>query len=105
MLAIHGSVIVGLVLNDIVAKLGLQLPLFVTCLFAGIILTNLVPKNFPRISGRHWPTRIPGMALIADVSLGIFLAMSLMSMQLWPEVIIREPCQRRRSFMWRRDGD
>jgi ESS family glutamate:Na+ symporter len=31
----------------------------------------------------NWPTRTPAVALIADISLGTFLAMSLMSMQLW----------------------
>ena len=82
-LAIHVSIILGLLLNEVVADLGLQLPMFVTCLFAGIILTNLIPKNFPRITGREWPTRTPAIALIADISLGTFLAMSLMSMQLW----------------------
>jgi ESS family glutamate:Na+ symporter len=30
-----------------------------------------------------WPSRSTAMSLIADVSLGVFLAMSLMSMQLW----------------------
>ncbi len=56
--------------------------MFVTCLFAGILITNLIPKNFPHISGTPWPTRTPSMALIAERSLGAFLAMSLMSMQL-----------------------
>ncbi|NEV62881.1 sodium/glutamate symporter [Thiorhodococcus minor] len=90
-LAIHVSAILGLVLNDILADLGLQLPLFVTCLFAGIILTNLVPRSFPRLSGRRWPTRTPAMALIADIALGTFLAMSLMSMQLWTLVDLAGP--------------
>jgi ESS family glutamate:Na+ symporter len=91
LLAIHISIIVGLVLNHFVADLGLQLPLFVTCLFAGIILTNLVPKGFPRLSGRSWPTRTPAMALIADIALGTFLAMSLMSMQLWTLIDLAGP--------------
>ena len=90
-LAIHVSAIVGLLLNDQLENLGLKLPLFVTCLFAGILITNLIPKNFPRISGRQWPTRTPAMALIADVSLGTFLAMSLMSMQLWTLVDLAGP--------------
>ncbi len=90
-LAIHICAIVGLVLNEIVADLGLKLPLFVTCLFAGIILTNLVPKNFPRISGRGWPSRTPAIALIADIALGTFLAMSLMSMQLWTLIDLAGP--------------
>jgi ESS family glutamate:Na+ symporter len=82
-LAIHVSAILGVFLNETIESFGLQLPLFVTCLFAGILLTNLVPKNFPRITGTRWPSRAPAMALIADISLGSFLAMSLMSMQLW----------------------
>ncbi|EIC23860.1 sodium/glutamate symporter [Thiorhodovibrio frisius] len=90
-LAIHISIIVGLLLNRLVETWGLQLPTFVTCLFAGILLTNLVPKNFPRISGRRWPTRTPAIALIADISLGTFLAMSLMSMQLWTLVELAGP--------------
>ncbi len=90
-LAIHISAILGLLLNAWVEELGLKLPLFVTCLFAGIILTNLIPKNFPRISGTAWPTRTPAMALIADIALGTFLAMSLMSMQLWTLVDLAGP--------------
>jgi ESS family glutamate:Na+ symporter len=30
-----------------------------------------------------WPSRTTALALIAEVSLGVFLAMSLMSVQLW----------------------
>jgi len=90
-LAIHVSVIVGLLINEGLENLGLKLPLFVTCLFAGILITNLLPKSFPRISGREWPSRKPAIALIADVSLGTFLAMSLMSMQLWTLVDLAGP--------------
>ena len=90
-LAIHVCVIVGFLLNEELENLGLKLPLFVTCLFAGIMITNLVPKSFPRISGTEWPTRKPAMALIAEVSLGTFLAMSLMSMQLWTLVDLAGP--------------
>lgn len=90
-LAIHVSVILGFILNAVVAEAGLQLPLFVTCLFAGIWLTNTMPKNFPRLTGTRWPSRTPSMALIADITLGTFLAMSLMSMQLWTLVDLAGP--------------
>jgi ESS family glutamate:Na+ symporter len=90
-LAIHICVIIGFIINEQVENLGLQLPLFVTCLFAGIIVTNLLPKNFPRFSGTEWPSRKPSIALIADISLGTFLAMSLMSMQLWTLVDLAAP--------------
>jgi len=90
-LAIHICAIVGLLLNEGLAELGLKLPLFVTCLFAGILITNLIPDNFPRISGTRWPSRTPSIALIAEVALGTFLAMSLMSMQLWTLIDLAGP--------------
>ncbi len=90
-LAIHVSVILGIFLNEGLEELGLKLPLFVTCLFAGIMITNLIPKKFPRISGRGWPTRTPSMALIADIALGGFMALSLMSMQLWTLIDLALP--------------
>jgi ESS family glutamate:Na+ symporter len=82
-LAIHFCVMLGMFMNKGLQEAGLELPLFVTCLFAGILVTNLLPKNYPRNSGARWPSRTPAIALIADISLGTFLAMSLMSMQLW----------------------
>ncbi len=90
-LAIHVSIVLGYLLNEGIQSLGLKLPLFVTCLFAGIIITNSIPENFPRISGTRWPTRTPAIALIADVALGTFLAMSLMSMQLWTLIDLAGP--------------
>ena len=90
-LAIHICILVGAVLNAGVAKLGLELPLFVTCLFAGILLTNALPRAYPRISGKKWPSRTPAMAVIADIALGTFLAMSLMSLQLWTLVDMAGP--------------
>ncbi len=90
-LAIHVSGILGMFLNEVIGEAGLQLPLFVSCLFSGIIITNLIPKNFKRITGTKWPSRTPAMALIADVTLGTFLAMSLMSMQLWTLIDLAGP--------------
>jgi ESS family glutamate:Na+ symporter len=74
------SVGLGLSLNGLVATTGLILPDFVTCLFAGILVTNLGPVLMPKV---HWPKRSRSLALISDLSLGLFLAMSLMSLQLW----------------------
>ena len=90
-LAIHVCAILGFLLNEQLENMGLQLPLFVTCLFAGILITNLIPENFPRISGTKWPSRKPAISLLADISLGTFLAMSLMSMQLWTLVDLAGP--------------
>ena len=79
-LAIHLSGALGIVAHEWLASLGFNLPLFVPCLLAGVLLTNALPRFAPRVP---WPSRTPALALIAEVSLGVFLAMSLMSMQLW----------------------
>ena len=90
-LAIHICIIIGLLLNEGLTEIDFKLPEFVTCLFAGIIMTNLRFKRFPRITGTDWPSRTPAMALVADISLGTFLAMSLMSMQLWTLIDLAGP--------------
>ena len=90
-LAIHICGIIGLLLNDALSDLDFKLPLFVTALISGIVISNIIPKNFPHITGRGWPSRTPAMALIADISLGTFLAMSLMSMQLWTLIDLALP--------------
>lgn len=82
-LSIHLAIILGWIMRDAISGMGLQLPLFVTCLFAGILFTNFRPSRLPRLTGLRNPSRSPAMALIAEISLGAFLAMSLMSMQLW----------------------
>lgn len=79
-LAIHVSGALGIAAHEWLASLGFQLPLFVPCLLAGALLTNTLPWLAPRIA---WPSQTPALALIAEVSLGVFLAMSLMSTQLW----------------------
>ncbi|GIC79239.1 sodium/glutamate symporter [Moritella sp. F3] len=79
-LIISISIGLGLGLNVIIGNLGLHLPEFVTCLFAGIIVINLGPLILPKLT---WPERSRSLALISDLSLGLFLAMSLMSLQLW----------------------
>lgn len=79
-LVLHICIIVGYLANTTIAEMGFKLPLFVTCLLTGIILSNTVPKFFPKL---HWPANTRSMAIISDFSLSLFLTMSLMSMQLW----------------------
>jgi glutamate:Na+ symporter, ESS family len=80
LLVLNAVILIGYASDDVVAETGVKLPLFVVCLLVGIIVTNTIPHMFPRI---EWPTRTRALALISDLSLNIFLAMSLMSMQLW----------------------
>lgn len=70
----------GIHLNMLFDYLGFKLPLFVSCLLSGIILTNTAPPMFKNL---RWPTGTPTLALISDLSLGLFLSMSMMSLQLW----------------------
>lgn len=79
-LVLNVAVLIGFTLDEIFEKLGIRLPLFVACLLVAIVLTNTVPRVLPRI---NWPTRTRSLAVISDLSLNVFLAMSLMSMQLW----------------------
>lgn len=77
---LHVTIIIGWFANHIATALALKLPLFVTCLLTGIILSNTIPVFFSKI---RWPARTKALAVISDFSLSLFLAMSLMSMQLW----------------------
>lgn len=81
---IHVSGMIGIILMEALEGAGLKLPLFVTCLFAGILISSFVlPSLSKKVTWLDWDARNKAMALIADISLGIFLSMSLMSMQLW----------------------
>lgn len=68
--------------------LGFELPLFVCCLFAGIAITNTVPKI---LTIKMWPTNSASLSFISDVCLGLFLAMSLMSIKIWTLASLATP--------------
>lgn len=78
----------GVAIQTGLSNLGLDLPHFVCCLFGGILLTNTVPRLLPKLS---WPSGSPALALISDLCLGMFLAMSLMSLQLWTLIDLAGP--------------
>jgi ESS family glutamate:Na+ symporter len=90
MLAINICIILGSILQELIRERGLFLPLFVPCLIVGILLSNLLPKPGPRFQFR-WPSRTPALAVIAEISLGAFLAMSLMTIQFWTLVDLAGP--------------
>lgn len=79
-LVLNVAILIGYGLDELLKHAGVKLPLFVACLLSAIALTNTVPRLFPKLD---WPSRTRGLALISNLSLNIFLAMSLMSMQLW----------------------
>jgi ESS family glutamate:Na+ symporter len=69
----------GELLHEGLQAAGSNLPLFVCCLFSAIFLTNTVPR-LVRIRYLAAPR---SLAIVSDIALGIFLTMSLMSLQLW----------------------
>jgi glutamate:Na+ symporter, ESS family len=89
MLVVNIAVILGYLVHDWISNATtLKVPLFVPCLIMGIVLSNTFPKLFPRW---HWPARTASLDLISSYSLSVFLAMSLMSMQLWTLAKIAGP--------------
>lgn len=79
---------IGLKLHDLLSYLGVKIPIFVPCLFGGILLTNSVPYIWKSIP---WPTGTPTLALVSEYCLGLFLSMSLMSLQLWSLIDLAFP--------------
>jgi ESS family glutamate:Na+ symporter len=89
-LAINICIIFGSALQEVLRERGLFLPLFVPCLLVGILFSNLLPSRVGGVPIR-WPSRTPALDLIAEISLGAFLAMSLMSIQFWTLVDLAGP--------------
>lgn len=89
-LAIHICIILGSILQKLLAQRGVFLPLFVPCLIVGILLSNLLPKPITK-GAIHWPSQTPALNLIAELSLGTFLAMSLMTLEIWTLVDLAGP--------------
>jgi ESS family glutamate:Na+ symporter len=80
-LVVNIAVILGYLVHDWISNATtIKVPLFVPCLIMGMVLSNTVPKLFPRWP---WPARTASLDLISSYSLSVFLAMSLMSMEVW----------------------
>ena len=75
------AMIFGYFLDKALAAEGLQLPLFVSCLIGGILIGNV--RNLVLKKDEVYPGAKLGIALISDISLGMFLTMALMGLQLW----------------------
>ena len=67
---------VGSIFGRALFDRGVLLPGFLTAMFVGIVITNLADVTKTRINAKT-------IDKMGEVSLNIFLAMSLMSMQLW----------------------
>ncbi len=79
LLVIFVAIILGFAVQQLIGRLGLMLPLFVPCLLMGLVVGNLmslVPFLRP-------VSHTPALSLVSEFSLGVFLAVSLMALQLW----------------------
>jgi ESS family glutamate:Na+ symporter len=74
------SIGVGIHLNTLATLVGFTLPLFVTCMFGGVLLSNLLPLVIPSLK---CPKGSPTLAIVSDLSLGLFLAMAMMTLKFW----------------------
>ncbi|MDC5721787.1 sodium/glutamate symporter [Vibrio europaeus] len=79
-LMLNLSLILGYFLNIGFEAIGLQLPMFVACLVAGILIGNAKTLLLKK---ERTPNAQLGQALISDICLGMFLTMALMGLQLW----------------------
>lgn len=80
LLHLNLAIILGYAANEALETAGVMLPLFVPCLIMGIVIANIrsaIRPDAPPVS------RTPTLAVISEFSLGAFLAISLMSLQLW----------------------
>ena len=79
------ALMLGYGINALVARTPVTLPAFVGCLQAGILLRMVADWMRPSGGGRlwNWPSMQPGIALVSDISLGLFLTMALMGLRLW----------------------
>jgi len=78
------ALMLGQAIGGLISSAGLLLPDFVGCLLGGIALRAAGDLLAPD-GGRMWrfERMQPGIALVSDMCLGLFLTMALMGLQLW----------------------
>jgi len=74
------ALIIGYFLDMGLDSAGVKVPRFVSCLLAGIVISNVGRRLLPKLK---WTGEKQGLALISDIALGMFLVMALMSLKLW----------------------
>ncbi len=74
------SIGIGIYLHELLNYVHFTLPLFATCMLGGLIVINSVPYIVPKLK---CPAQSPTLAITSDISLGLFLAMAMMSLKFW----------------------
>ncbi len=74
------SIGIGIYLKELTDLINFTLPLFVTCMFGGMLLANIFPYVLPKL---NCPSGSPTLSVVSELSLGLFLAMAMMSLRFW----------------------
>jgi len=74
------SIGIGISFHKLLDSINFTLPLFATCMLGGVIVGNLVPLIIPKLK---CPAKSPTLSITSDISLGLFLAMAMMSLKFW----------------------
>jgi ESS family glutamate:Na+ symporter len=77
---IHIAILFGYGMDALLQKVNIKMPLFVSALIMAMLIANIIPRILPSI---NMPGRTRVLALISDLSLELFLALSLIGLQLW----------------------
>lgn len=83
-LVLNVTLMLGFSIGESIEAAGFKLPLFVSCLIAGILIGNIGRALFKK---RRTKQKIEqgrkGLAMISDICLGMFLTMALMGLHIW----------------------
>jgi len=74
------SIGIGIYLHKLLDLINFTLPLFATSMLGGVIIASLVPLIIPKLK---CPAKSPTLAISSDLTLGLFLAMAMMSLKFW----------------------
>lgn len=74
------SIGLGLYMSSFLEYINFTLPLFATCMLGGLILANVAPLISSKLK---CSPNSPTLAITSELSLGLFLAMAMMSLKFW----------------------
>jgi len=74
------SIGIGIYLHDFLDKIEFTLPMFATCMLGGLLMANIIPLIIPKLKCQEGS---PTLAIASELSLGLFLAMAMMSLKFW----------------------
>lgn len=70
----------GIYAHQFLSYINFTLPMFATCMLGGVLFANIFPLFIPKLKClAHSPT----LSITSDLSLGLFLAMAMMSLKFW----------------------